>query len=138
MSLSKVFLPVLSGIFLASAALADSPAPPTPHGIGSGGGCGGIFRLLTPEERLVQFSETRKAIGDLTLNQLHDYRKTQCDKFKAMTESERQQYIDGLKAKLEALPVSEKLTLYHKALDARSHFDRGGHDRIGGGWNKSQ
>ena len=125
----KVIIPVFASLFLSAAAFgADVPPPPAP-GVGPGG-CHGIMRILTPEERIVHFQEMQKDIGKMTIDQFRDWRKALCDKFAAMTPADRQKYADALDAKWKALPDAEKIDLYHKALDVHGKMGMGrGHGR---------
>jgi hypothetical protein len=131
MPLSKILLSAFATLFLASAAFAgDAPVTP-PMGMQAGfapGLCRGVMRYLTPEERMMHWQVVQNAIGEMTINQARAYRSDECTKYWAMSSEERQKYAASLKAKWDALPESEKMRLYHQALEFRGGMG------LGRGW----
>jgi hypothetical protein len=128
MPLSRILLSTFAALFLVSAAFgADTPLAPAwgmPAGFGPGL-CRGVMRYLSPEERVMHWQEVQNAIGEMTVNQARAYRSNQCTKYWAMSSEERQEYAASLKAKWDALPESEKMRLYHQALEFRGGMGMG-------------
>lgn len=153
MALSKAFIPVIAAFFTVFGALAADPPAYGPaggpgygygHGPGHGrfmgpDGCRGVMRFLTPQQRAMHFraSHGNKSIGDMTLNQLREWRDSQCKKFMAMSVPDRQKYAVQMQAKWDALSDAEKVKIYeqmHKYRDGRGRgHGRHGHG-MGGGW----
>lgn len=134
----------LSGVILGAAAMAaDSPAQPTqapapqaakaqaarPFGPGMGqqGQGAGCFLgvKLSPEARIIHMQDVKKQADTLTVTKFREARKAECDKFAAMSADAKTKYAADLEAKWKALPDSEKLKLYHDALDRRSQMGPG-------------
>lgn len=129
----------LSGVILSAAAMAaDSPAPapqaakaqaarPFGPGMGPAGRGAGCFMgaTLSPEARLIHMQDVTKQADTLTVTKFREARKAECDKFAAMSADAKAKYAADLEAKWKALPDSEKLKLYHDALDRRAQMGRG-------------
>lgn len=123
----KILIPVLTGLFLASTAVwAADPSVLTDPAPGMGlRGCMGVMRFLTPEERIVYNQDFHKNMDTMTVRQLADWRKAECDKFVKMTPADRKKFADGLDTKWNGLSDGEKLKLYHDALDRHGKMHRG-------------
>ena len=90
---------------------ADTSAPPA--------ACGPM-QSLTPEQRIMLFTEMHQQTASMTDDQRRDFHRQQRDKFVSMSEADRQKYMAGLQAKWDALPADQKTRLQQDAEQARS------------------
>ena len=122
MLLSRVILPALAASFLATASFAaDAPPIPPPHG----DQWGGMMGFLTPEERMMLFTQTRGETVGMTDDQRHAFREQQHAKFAAMTEAEKQKLAAGLKAKWDALTPAQQDQIKQQMVEFHASHSRG-------------
>jgi len=102
----RFLLPLVAVAFLSVPSPAQ-PNPPTQPFCGAGYG-NGIMGFLTPEQRMMHFSEVQKATAEMSFNDMRDYRRNFRNKVMAMSAAERKKFADDLSAKWNALPAAEK------------------------------
>lgn len=90
---------------LASACAQDAQTQGEPQG---GGEHHGLFRMLSPEQRMMLFVQMHKETAGMTDDQKQAYREQQREKFRAMSDSDRQQFASELQAKWDALPPDQQ------------------------------
>jgi hypothetical protein len=90
----------------------------------------GAFRSMPPEARMMMFIEMRKATSSMSDDQKQAYRHDQRDKFVAMSDTEKQQYIARLESDWNALPADQKSQVQQQMQEWRS--ERHDHDHGGG------
>lgn len=94
---------------LAAPTLVALPALADPTTQDNGGHHGGgPLSMMPPEARMMMFVEMQKATSGMSDDQKQAYRHDQRDKFKAMSDTDKQQYIAKLEADWTALPADQK------------------------------
>lgn len=123
---SKLMFSALAAVFLAVCVPASAQSGP-PQGQWAGHG-GGMMAFLTPEERMMLFTQMRDATANMTDDQRMAYRKSQRDKFMAMSDTDKQKLAADLKAKWDALPADQKAQIQQQMEQFRGgrHIDHGG------------
>jgi Spy/CpxP family protein refolding chaperone len=134
--MSRFFMPALAASLLAAVALTPAsaqtaPAPSSPP-VFCGGMGGGMGSWLTPEQRLMHFSEMQKATANMSFSQMSDYRYTMHQKIWNMSPAERQRFADDLTAKWNALTPEQKSALQNRM--AACGYGRG----MGHGWGRGR
>ncbi len=123
---TRAILPVLAAsCFLATASFAADAPPQAPT---QGNRMGGAMQFLTPDERMVLFTQTHADTANMTQDQRRAYRQAQRDKFLAMSDADKQAFAAGLKAKWDALPADQKAKIRQDMETFRAS-----HPMMGGG-----
>lgn len=118
MTLSRLILPALAATFMATASFAaDSPSAPPPRG----GYMGGQMDFLTPEERMMLFTQMRSDTVGMTDDQRRAFRDQQRAKFASMTNADKQKFAAGLKAKWDALSPGQQDQIKQQMADFRAN-----------------
>jgi hypothetical protein len=122
MSFSRLILPALAAAFLTTASFAaDAPPSSPPHG----DHMGGAMSFLTPEERMMLFTQMRGETVGMTDEQRQAHREQQRAKFAAMSDAEKQKLAASLKAKWDALSPSQQDTIKQQMDAFRASHPRG-------------
>lgn len=105
-------------------AMAQSASAQPYCGAGYGNG---VMGFLTPEQRMMHFSEVQKATAAMSFNDTRSYRWDFRNKVMAMSATERKKFADDLAAKWNALPTDQKTKIQQDFTAYR------GNGRWGGG-----
>lgn len=109
MKLYRSLLPALAAAFLLIGSSQPTVAQPAPAAPTCGAGYGnGVMGFLTPEQRMMHFSEVQKATANMSFSDMRDYRWNFRNKVMAMSAAERKKFADDLAAKWNALTADEK------------------------------
>lgn len=118
----------------AQSAPAAQPAPaaamPGPCGAGYGNG---VMGFLTPDQRMMHFTEVQKATAGMSFDDARSYRLSLRSKVMAMSAAERQKFAADLSGKWNALTPAEQ----QKARDDFAAY-RGGRMGMGRGMGKGR
>jgi hypothetical protein len=120
----------------AAATLLSAPAvfaaPPTADQVTVSGGHQGRYEakmhalFSSPEDRMMFKADMRKATHGMTHAQKRAYKKQQMQRIRAMSDSEKAAWRQGLKAKWDAMPAESRTRLAEKIeRHAEKHQQRG-------------
>jgi len=121
MSLSRLTLSAVAGLFAVTGALAnDTSAPPASA---TGGDHHMMRGMFTREERMMLFADMFKATAGMTDDQKREYREQQRSRFMAMSDSDRAKFKSDLDERWSALSVDQKaaMTARMQAFMAERH-----------------
>ena len=108
MSRYHFLVPAMAVAFLLCASSQSVMAQPAQPYCGAGYG-NGVMGFLTPEQRMMHFTEVQKATADMSFNDMRAYRWDFRNKVMAMNTAERKKFADDLAVKCDRA--------YHRLFD---------------------
>ena len=81
----------------------------------------GVMGFLTPEQRMMHFSEVQKATAAMSIDDMIAYRQALRAKVMAMRAADRQKFADDLGERWPKLPAAEKSKIQQDFMTYRGH-----------------
>jgi len=81
---------------------------------------GGIFRSLSPEQKMMLFADMRRATSGMTDDRRKEYRQNRREKFAAMTDSEKQEFAAKLQSEWDSLPADQRASIKQEVMTWRA------------------